>query len=734
MSSRVDLVAGKRYLYDLKSNMSEQYKAQDRGSDQDYKKYLASMDSVCMHKVASASVFFDSNPGNTIVDIGMASGTTSSILALLFPQHRIIGVDINPKMVEIARNTYTSANLEFRVDDGETLSTFEASSIDGFFNCSSLHHITSFNGYDPNRAFNAIKRQAELLRNGGIIVIRDFVKPPDMEVSIELSTISEGSKPGDADLLTDFAACARSLASPDERGFPIREIKTAAKDRRCFRLRFSDAVEFIRRKDYYTNWDIELQEEYGYYSQRDFEEVFMSLGLRIIVSFPVYNPWIIKNRYRNKFSLYDGNGNNLGFPPSNFIIAAEKLSKRGTAIRVIRYLPERSVPFLSYQSYKDVKSNKVYDIVCRPNPVIDILPYIINGDRIEIIAKYGYPRPVVNVDTESPVIDQKHYSGYITECLTASYNHPVVEILEERTNLGAEDIEGIDRSLEYYTSPGGIDEQVNSVMVKLRRSVHRDYFQHDGLSGFRDNGSIRKFDAVQLLKTAQTGALVEARLELNIYNLFRKCHIELPEWLGEKIEVPAMAALSPVLLNELLSDHDSRFTQVDDPASYLQKHRAKFSEVGLTGSTDILEYVTPREMSVNTLVTLPVCRYNNAIYVGLEIRHLPVPEKYTGNSFIPVVPARRLPKDVHSFYELENYILNGRLFKTTVKSFHKLGEKFFPSAGLTPEQVYPYVVTPAETTDELKWVSLKDAMDHLELLNDGHLLISLCRLNHALRD
>ncbi|MBN2610037.1 MAG: methyltransferase domain-containing protein [Bacteroidales bacterium] len=714
--------------------MSDQYKAQDRGSRQEYLKYLVSMDSVCVDKVASASVFFSTNPGNVIVDIGMASGTTSNILAHLFPQHKIIGVDINPKMVEIARNNYISKNLEFRIDDGEKLTTFKEESVDGFFNCSSVHHITSFNGYDPNRAFTAIQRQTALLRDGGIVVVRDFVKPPEMEVLLELSTIPGDIRPCDSDLLIDFSRRARSLAKKDERGFPLKELNAQQKNTRRFKLRFSDAVEFIRRKDYFNNWDIELQEEYGYFTQKDFEEVFISLGLRIIISFPVYNPWIVKNRYRNKFSLFDKDGNNLGFPPSNYLIAAEKVINKGTAIKVTRYLPEKEDSFLNYQFYKDIETNKIYDIVCRPNQVVDILPYFIENDRIEIIAKHGYPRPIVNVDTDSPLIDQKHYSGYITEGLTASFNHPVNRILEERTNISSKEIDKIEKSLEYFTSPGGIDEKVESLFVRLNKPPNQEFFSNVGFSGFNDNGLIRKYDAIQLLKTAQTGALAEARLELNIYNLLRKLNVELPEWIGEKFEISEMPVRNITSFSDLVANKKKRFVLVNECAFYLQKHRAKFSETGVVGSSDILEYVTPQEVSINTLVTLPVVRHKKMIYVGLEIRHLPVPEKHTGNSFILVAPAVRLPKDIKTFYHLENFILNNKIFDTSVKGFHKLGEKYFPSAAITPEQVYPYVVTLAEATGGLKWMCLKELYDNPELLKDGHLLISLSRLNHALKE
>lgn len=62
----------------------------------------------------------------------------------------------------------------FRIDDGETLSGFEPESVDVFFNCSAIHHITSYNDYNVNRAYNTLARQAELLKNGGIVVCRDF--------------------------------------------------------------------------------------------------------------------------------------------------------------------------------------------------------------------------------------------------------------------------------------------------------------------------------------------------------------------------------------------------------------------------------------------------------------------------------------------------------------------------------------------------------------------------------
>lgn len=129
---------------------------------------------------------------------------------------------------------------------------------------------------------------------------------------------------------------------------------------------------------------------------------------------------------------------------------------------------------------------------------------------------------------------------------------------------------------------------------------------------------------------------------------------------------------------------------------------------------------------------MPVAKYNGEIYIALECRHLPVPQLHTGNSFIPVAPARRLTKDIVSFSDLENFILSTPISGNKVKSFSRLGEKFFPSIGVTPEQVYPYVVTLESVINELKWVRLKEVYNQPELIRDGHLLICVMRLVHAM--
>ena len=91
------------------------------------------------------------------------------------------------------------------------------------------------------------------------------------------------------------------------------------------------------------------------------------------------------------------------------------------------------------------------------------------------------------------------------------------------------------------------------------------------------------------------------------------------------------------------------------------------------------------------------------------------------------------PKEVKSYKVLENFILDLKIYGTQIEQFGKLGEKYFPSVGITPEQVYPYVVSLKEVNNKLQWLSLTELYENLENLSDGHLLISIVRLLHANR-
>ena len=708
------------------------YADQDRGDKSKYQRYLAGMDTIIVEKVASASAYFSEKEGHAIVDVGMASGTSSYILALLFPKTKIIGIDINPKMVDIAKSNYSLPNLEFRTDDGETLKTLDKEKICGFFNCSSIHHITSFNNYAPQKAYLTLKRQAELLCEEGVLVVRDFVKPKHEDIFIHFPDNEQGHF--DADLLEQFARDARSLSADNERGFPIKKIENTSEP--TYQLSFPDAVEFIRRKDYLKDWKIELQEEYGYFNQEEFENVMSTLGMRTIVSQPVYNSWIINNRYNGKFKLTNTDGAILSTPPTNYVIAAEKVINKGTVLKIARHLPIHNNSFLKLQSFVHQQTNAIFDLAHRPGSVVDLLPYYIENENVKVIAKHNYPRPIIN--TLDTIIDQKKYSGYIIEGITASANknatsQHIKDILAERTGIDEENILTITKGLQFYTSPGGINESVNAYRVQIAKSP-QNLKTLGTFSGFKESGKIIAYDALQLLKSAQVGALPEARLELSLYHLLNDLQKPLGKWLNEEIQIKETPKIEISNLQDLLEKRNHLFTPSAYAANFLKHRRSKFYEYQQEDSETIFEYIEPQHHSSNTIVTLPVFSHQNEIFLGIEKRDLPVPQINEGNSTILTAPAYRLPKQVTNIFEMKNFIYAQKMFNCKVESMQKLGEKYIPCAGLSPEQVYPYIVTLNAPSKDLHWISLNTLYENSAQLRDGHLLICLYRLKHFVDD
>ncbi|MFA9391383.1 MAG: hypothetical protein ACERKD_16360 [Prolixibacteraceae bacterium] len=95
--------------------------------------------------------------------------------------------------------------------------------------------------------------------------------------------------------------------------------------------------------------------------------------------------------------------------------------------------------------------------------------------------------------------------------------------------------------------------------------------------------------------------------------------------MGEQVQVNELE-IEPSSLKSILIETDHPFVPSKARANYLQKHRAKFAENGNAGGTSILEYVIPDQVSTNTLIILPTTKLNGEIYVGLEMRKLPVPQ------------------------------------------------------------------------------------------------------------
>ena len=685
-----------------------------------------------------------------IADMGSGSGRGTFDLASLYDGLELIGVDINPISVERASEKFQRQNLKYVVGDISKM-VFPANSLDGILDSSVLHHVTSFNNFDINRVYETFDNQVAQLRTGGVIIIRDFVIPDGPErVYLDLPE-RDGSNSGSTKELSSaalfelFTQTWRSSVNPSGPVTFSRLIAPRAEFVR-FEVTLRVAAEFVLRKNYRNDWDTEVLEEYTYLSQAQFEEAFRSRGLRIVTSRPLWNPWIVQNRFKDKFYLYDSNNDLLPYPPTNYLIVGEKVSADDGVELVESHNKVMSLPkFLRVKAYRHTENDRVYELVERPNTTIDVLPWFEVEGQLFILAKKDFPRPIVNAGRGQTRPGSTSVSGYITEPISAIVNEPefetaVAEILSERVGLYADDLISIDKPFSYFTSPGAINELVKASLVQVN-NLSKFEAEFPNYTSFKSAGTVRELDALQVLRASQVGGMFDARLEINVYHLLEKLCRSPGPWIGAPISLSSQEAASPSR-KSLASSGKTVFDEVDTARNqeFVLVTEGTFVERTHSGesiSRVAFEYVTPKELSTTTVVALPVVKTSDEVLVGLELRDLPAVQVFTGSSEIWTAPAWRIPKDIKNLSELPGFIGDSlqREFSVEALNTWELGGPYFCSPGVTPEVVHPFVVeidARGISSSELHFVRVEDLRQSLGSFHDAHLFIATYRFLHAL--
>lgn len=731
----------------------EKYAKQDRGNLSEYEEYFAGMDKSMQQKIALTTAHFPSH--GKIADMGSGSGSGTFDLARLYRGLKLIGVDINPVTVEYSNNHYQAENLSFKVGDIAE-NVFPENSLDGILDSSVLHHVTSFNDFDVKQIIKTISNQVKQLKQDGVLIIRDFVVPDEANKLVFLDLpINDGKEIGEiseistASLFEIFARdfrCSLNLDSP----VPYEKLGLVRQNFVRFQTTLRYATEFVLRKDYRDHWSPELLEEYTYFSQADFEESFRKENLRIVVSMPLWNPWIVKNRFAGKFILSDLDEKSLNFPPTNYLIVGEKIAdSEGVQLseRSSKEIDSSDRSFLKLTAYLNKNTKQTYELAERPNQTIDLLPWFENENgQIFILAKKNFPRPIVNAQNEYPNLHYANYSGYLTEpissivaSLESGVQSQIEEILLERANLNEEEILEISEPNFYFTSAGGIDEQVQSFLVEIL-PFEQEPQEIENYTKFKSAGVVRELDALQVLRASHVGGMFDARLEINIYRLLRWLNRSASSWIGADIK-PIIQEFTAIIESEFELENHQIFELIEiSENSFLQLSKSEFVETDSNNkiiSSAEFEYVVPKNFSKNTVAAIPFMKTKNDVLVGIEFRDLPAPQRFTGNSNIACVPAWRLPKDISHKFDIEDFLIEKFAddFGVSVNEIWELGGSYFTSAGITPEIVYPMAIelkSDSLSKTELKFFSLKHLIDKADEIQDAHLTITLNRLAHSL--
>ena len=687
-----------------------------------------------------------------IADMGSGSGRGTYDLASLYHSLELVGVDINPTSVELSTQKFQRPNLSYVVGDISQM-VFPENSLDGILDSSVLHHVTSFNDFDVNRVLATFDNQVKQLKTGGVIIIRDFVIPDGPEkVYLDLPQ-TDGAESGEkkelstAALFELFARTWHSSVNPAG-PVPFALMKSPRDGFIRMELTLRAAAEFVLRKDYRADWDTEVLEEYTYLSQSQFEEAFRSRGLRIVTSRPLWNPWIVKNRFEKKFYLSDLDDRRLPYPPTNYLIVGEKVQpEEGVELRESKSTTLSVPKFLRLTAYEHKDTRQVFELVERPHTTVDVLPWFENEGQLFVLAKKDFPRPIVNACADQSRLAGASLSGYITEPISAiiedpPFNDAIARILRERAGLLDTDLVSIGEPFFYYTSPGAINENVMACLVQVR-NLSSFAASFPNYTAFKSAGTVRELDALQVLRASHVGGMFDARLEINIYHLLEQLGRSPGPWIGAPVKFTKQSVhiRSENGINVFVTEPVKSFVPVQMKVDgFISIREGSFAELTHSGnmiSEVAFEYVIPKQFSFTSVVALPLVKTEHDVFVGLELRDLPAVQSFTGSSKILTAPAWRVPKGIRDLSELSDFMRAAmrRDFTASVLETWELGGPYFCSPGVTPEVVYPFVVEVEATeisSSGLRFVAIEDLRRSIGLISDPHLLIAAYRFIHAL--
>lgn len=713
---------------------------------------LNQMDVTMIQKLAFASAHFQLHDGARILDIGCARGNGSYHIAALNPRLQVIGLDYDQSFIDEARATYKLPNLSFVRGDARNLD-LGSQLFDAIFNSSVMHEIYSFSNYADEALTQALKSQLAHLRPGGTILLRDFMRAASPEAMVYmdlLSGVSTGSDPASlsyADLLRLYSRIADSLKPEELRGFFMEEIGTLPDGWERFYLPHDRADEFIWRKEYRDRFEIEAREKYAPLTARQYREIPESLGARAVYTAPYHNPWIAKHWYEGKVRLFDEALRPLPLPPSNYIALIRKLEE-GESMRVREHRAAARKPgYLKLEHFRNSATGGLYDLVSRPGDVYDVIPYGTDGRGHTVVyAKSGYPRPIPNIHPRqmSPNLDGKSWSGHMVEPLAVanekgSAGDAVRRLLQERTAFDPGAIGPFSEGLTYYTAPADVNEKVSSVFVPVKDAAYEAGLKGK-FSGFGADGSVRAFEIQDLLRGVQVGMLPEARLEMNIYALMRKLGVTPENWIGDSYRITEAQIPAVADLETLLAPGGKAFDAVNTPASWLKVQRSVFVDEAAGKkvlATQELEFAVPAnkageaDISTNSVMAIPLVKDSRTgeILMGVQARDFPSVQAQDGQSRLLTVPGFRLPSSVRTLGGAQGFLAE----QFPGAQAAPLGEGYFPSMGILPNRVFPYIVTGAiGQSPHCAFVPLRDLFDAIPRLHDAHLILAVCRSVHAL--
>ncbi len=662
--------------------------------------------------------------GMTVVDMGSNGGEMSYAMAVLNPKVKFIGIEKDKRKVIKASEKFKAHNLEFIPADILN-GPLEPESADVIINSNFLHSVYSSSSYNDQIVGDILETQFRILKTGGFMFIRDYSRPmPGEYVLVEMPDIPSSGHDikslSEPDLLVWYSEHARPKEDPVCSGFFLEELPPRLPQTRLFRMPAKWAYEFIMRKDNRDEWDRALPVEYTFFTPREFRKELSALGARVHYSAPQWDEDHIKKNFEGKFRLFSDDGKSMGFPPTGYVVVAQKIAERKSINIEERRPSSKPASHLQISAVRDEKTGNIRDLVSRNMDVSEILPYRVNAEgRLKVYLHDGLGRGIANaVPRRSYNIDGRRWSGHMIEAIAVDSEATIgkefdhgnsIRFARDYLGMQPEADQLLKQGPDYYPAPDFIDERVHTYYINVKKANDsiRPRKTLGDLGQFQAKGEIREFDAQQVLNAIHMGLIPNSRLELQILSLFEHEKVQAENWAFRRAMVQATEAVSRMDIKDLLrqlSESDERFKNIKGTAGDLRAVHSIFVEEGqsrgaVTGlSAEDMEFVITEEDTINTAVVMPLVRsVKGEIHAGFLVDHLPIPQRHEGNSKIVNVPAFRLPDNIKSMEQMKKFIADR--FGVLPDMVIKMGESYFSHLGMTPQRIHPFgVAAPPDWT------------------------------------
>ncbi len=153
-------------------------------------------------------------PGHAVLDLGSGTGTLALMVKDRCPDARVSGVDVDPRIVAIARRKAATARADVRFVEGSaTEPPFAPGSFDRVLSTLVLHHLTT----PQKRAALAAARG--LLRPGGELHVADWGRPQNALMRLAALTfrVFDGGETTAANLAGELPALIAGAGFVDVR-------------------------------------------------------------------------------------------------------------------------------------------------------------------------------------------------------------------------------------------------------------------------------------------------------------------------------------------------------------------------------------------------------------------------------------------------------------------------------------------------------------------------------------